>query len=151
MTTHATVATESVPESEFQAIAALGLNFYQQGRLQDAETLFRFLLLLHPNAYYAHAGLGVVAMSQQPPNLAEAYESLSKAAALNADDPSVQASLGEVLLGQAKLKEAALHLRRAVELDSQQNDPGANRARAILHRLSGMADDLRKFKASNAA
>ncbi|HEX3819590.1 MAG TPA: hypothetical protein VHW45_04625 [Candidatus Sulfotelmatobacter sp.] len=145
--------THSVPESQLQAIAALGFNFYQQGRLKEADTAFRFLKLLHPQAYYAHAGLGVVAMAKQPPDLEEACQSLSRAAELNADDASVQASLGEAFLRVGEMEKAAAHLKRAVELDPQQKDPGAARARAILVGLSSIVRQIqeRQVQSGSAA
>jgi len=140
-----------VPESEFQAIAALAYNFYQQGKLQEAETLFRFVQMLNPQAYYAYAGVGVVALAQQPPNLEEAYENLVKAAELNSTDPSVQASLGEVLLRKAEIEQAAVHLRKAIELDPKRKDPGVTRARVILSGLTSVANRLRKVQTGSAA
>ena len=76
------VNTETL-QSQFLAIVALAFNYYQQGKLQEAETIFRGLQLLNPKLYYSYAGLGAIAMSQKPPNLSEAYQNLSKAAELN--------------------------------------------------------------------
>lgn len=142
---------ENATETQFQAIAALAFNFYQQGKLEEAESLFRFLQLVNPKSYYGHAGAGVVAMAQQPPKLEEACEGLSRAAELEPNDASVQASLGEVLLRQGKFEEAAPHFKKAVELDPQQKDPGALRARAVISGLACMAKEIKNIKASSAA
>jgi tetratricopeptide (TPR) repeat protein len=141
----------SVPESELQAIAALGMNYYQQGRLKEAEAVFRFLLVLHPQAYYAHAGAGVVAMSQQPADLQEACQCLSRAAELNPIDASVRASLGEVLLRMGEMEKAAEHLKRSVELDPYKKDSGAARAHAILSGLWTITRQIEKKQKEAAA
>jgi tetratricopeptide (TPR) repeat protein len=133
-------------QSQFLAIVALAFNYYQQGKLHEAETIFRGLQLLNPKLYYSYAGLGAVAMAQKPPNLAEAYQNLSKAAELNPSDPTVQANLGEVLLRQAKFDEAAKYFKKSLELDPQQRDPGANRARAIISGLTAVASEVQRLK-----
>lgn len=135
-----------VTEAQFQAMIALAFNFYQQGKLQEAETLFHGLRLLYPDSYYSYAGLGAIALARKPANLAEAYAHLSKAAELNPNDASVQANVGEVLLRQAKFDEAAKYLKKALELDPHQTDPGANRARAIISGLTAVAGEAQRLK-----
>ena len=144
-------ATDRVTETQFQAIAALAFNYYQQGKLKEAETIFSGLQLLNPNLYYSYAGLGAVAMAKKPADLDKAQANLSKAAQLNPADPSVQANLGEVLLRRAKFDEAAKYFKRALELDPQQKDPGANRARAIISGLTAVAGEVQRLKSKGAA
>jgi len=151
MTQQTGAATAQVTETQCQAIAALAFNYYQQGKIQEAETLFRGLQLLNPKAYYSYAGVGAIALARKPPYLAEAYKNLSKAAELNPTDPSVQANLGEVLLRQAKFEQAAVHFKKALDLDPQQKDPGANRARAIIRGLAAVAKEVERIKSGRAA
>jgi len=134
---------QDFPETEFHAIAVLAFNFYEQGRLEEASSLFRCLQLINPQAYYAHAGVGAVALAKRPPNLDEARENLARAAELNSNDPSVQASLGEVFLWRGEMENAARHLTRAVELDPARKDPGATRARVILSGLSSVVTQIK--------
>jgi len=143
--------TGQITESQSQAVAALAFNYYQQGKLHEAETLFRGLQLLDPQAYYSHAGMGAVALAQSPPRLADAYRHLTKAAELNPDDPSVQTNLGEVLLRQAQPEEAAAHFKKAIELDPKQQDPGAARARAIVSGLTALAGEVKRIRAASSA
>jgi len=128
-----------VSDSQFQSIAAVALNYYQQGKLKEAETIFGGLQLINPKLYYTYAGLGAVALAKQPMDLNSAYMNLSKAAELNPNDASVQANLGEVLLRQGKLEDAKPHFEKAFQLDPGHNDPGANRARAIVGGLNVIA------------
>ena len=61
---------------------------------------------------------------------------------LNRPISTVQANLGEVLLRQGKLEEAKKHLERAFQLDPGHNDPGANRARALVSGLDMIVKEL---------
>jgi Flp pilus assembly protein TadD len=121
-----------VTNAQEQSLAVIGFNFYRQGKTKEAETIFRGLTALDDHSYYGYAGLGAVALAKQPPDLKTAYENLTKAAELNPNDPSVQANLGEVLLRAGKIEEAKKPLEKAFQLDPGHNDPGANRARAIV-------------------
>ena len=42
-----------VDDPQFLAIVALAFNYYQQGKLHEAETIFRGLQLLNPKSYYS--------------------------------------------------------------------------------------------------
>jgi tetratricopeptide (TPR) repeat protein len=131
-----------VSEIKVQALAALGYNHYQQGKLKEAETLFRGVTALDHNSYYGYAGLGAVALAQTQPDLDGAFANLSKAAELNPNDATVQANLGETLLRQGKIKEAKSHLEKAFQLDPGHNDAGANRGRAIIGGLNMIMKEL---------
>ncbi len=133
-----------IPESKIQALAALGYNSYQQGQLKDAETLFRGVAALDRKSYYGYAGLGALALAQRPPDLETAYKNLSKAVELNPNDATVRANLGEVLLRQGKVEEARTHLERAFQLDPGHNDPGANRARAMVGGLNIVVKEVQQ-------
>ncbi len=131
-----------VTDTQIQALAALGYNQYTQGRLEDAEALFRGVSALDPASYFGYAGLGAIALAKRPTDLKTAYDNLSKAAELRPTDATVQANLGEVLLRQGKVDEAKAHLEKAFQLDPGHNDPGANRARAIVGGLDMIVKEL---------
>ncbi|MBI1787448.1 MAG: hypothetical protein HYR60_07850 [Acidobacteria bacterium] len=67
------------------------------------------------------------------------------AAARKPDDASIRANLGEVLLRLARFEEASAEFQRALALAPDGRDPGANRARAILH---GMEVAMRELNAA---
>lgn len=131
-------------ELKLQAIAALGYGLYQQGKYDEATTLFRGVIAADTNCYFGYAGLGAVALASKPPDLATAAENLSKAVELNPNDATVRANLGEVLIRQGKLEEAKTHLERAFQLDPGHNDPGANRARALVAGLDMIMKEVQK-------
>jgi tetratricopeptide (TPR) repeat protein len=135
-------AVLGVPETKIQALAALGYNHYQQGKLKDAKTLFDGVTALDNRSYLGYAGLGAVALASTPPDLASAHANLAKAVELNPNDASVQANMGEVLLREGKVEEAKEHLEKAFQLDPGHNDPGANRARAIVGGLDMIVKEI---------
>lgn len=134
-----------VTEQQIEAIAAVGYNLYQQGKLDDAETVFRGLAATDNKSAYGYAGLGAVAMAKRPSDLPTAYENISKAAELAPHDPTILANLGEVLLRQGKFAEAGQQFKKALELDPDSKDPGANRARAILSGLNAIASEVQRL------
>jgi len=135
-----------ISQRQIQGIAALGYNLYQQGKLKEAETIFRGLVATDDKSYYGYAGLGAIQLAKNPPDLKKAQEYLSKAAQLNPEDASVQANLGEVLLRQAKFDDSAKLFKKAIELDPKQQDPGANRARAIVSGLNTVITELQRIE-----
>jgi Flp pilus assembly protein TadD len=134
-----------VTPTQLQAIAAVGYNLLQSGKLKESETVFRGLIATDDKEFYGYAGLGAVALSKKPPDLTGAHENLTKAATLNPNDATVQANLGEALLRQAKFEEAAQVLKKAIELDPQQKDPGANRARALVSGLTTVITEVKRM------
>jgi len=133
-----------VSDAQIQSLAALAFQMYQQGQMKAAETLFQGVTALNDKSYYGYAGIGAIALAKRPPDLATAYKNLSKAADLNPSDASVQANLGEVLLRQEKIGEARTHLEKAFQLDPGHNDPGANRARALVGALNVVVKEVQK-------
>jgi tetratricopeptide (TPR) repeat protein len=121
-----------ITDNQVKAIVALGYNKYQQGKLDDANTMFRGAAALDTSNYLGFAGAGAVALARKPADLEAAYTNLSKAAELKPDDATIQANLGEVLLRQGKLEEAKVPLEKAFSLDPDHKDAGVNRARALV-------------------
>jgi tetratricopeptide (TPR) repeat protein len=135
--------------THLDAIAVLGSNLYEQGRLSEAATIFEGLLALDGNNYYGHAGMGALALSEE--KLDEALQYLKTASRLNPNDPTVHANLGETLFLKAQFKEAAVELEMALKLNPDGRDPGANRARGILQGVQAAmneADLLNKLPAT---
>ena len=137
-------AVVGLSETQIKAFAALGFTLYQQGKMHEAENIFRGLIALDDHIYYGHSGLGAIALAQEPPDLETAHRSLSKAASLNPSDPTTLANLGETLLRQGKFEEAAKTLEKSFKLDPNGKDPGANRARAIVGGIQMIAREVEK-------
>ena len=123
--------TFGLAKQEIEAIAILGFQLYEQGKVADAECIFNGLIALDSHVYYGYAGLGALALAEE--KLDEASRWLTRATELNPQDPTVHANLGEALLRQSRFEEAAAEFQTALALDPKEGDPGANRARAILN------------------
>jgi tetratricopeptide (TPR) repeat protein len=140
-----------VNETQLKSIVALGYNKYQQGKLDDANTMFRGAAALDANNYLGFAGAGAVALARKPADLEAAYTNLSRAAELKPDDASIQANLGETLLRQGKVLEAKEHLEKAFALDPNHKDPGVNRARALVSGIDAIIQEAQRRKEAGLA
>lgn len=127
-------------KQEIEAIAVIGFQLYEQGKVGDAELIFNGLIALDSHVYYGYAGLGALALAEE--KLDDATRWLTRAAELNPEDPTVHANLGEAFLRQARVEEAAAEFQQALTLDPGAADPGANRARAILNGMKSILEKL---------
>jgi Flp pilus assembly protein TadD len=128
-------------KEQLDAIAVIGLRAYEDGRNGDARAIFEGLIRLDDTLYYGYAGLGAIDLREG--NLQGALEHLRKAAERNPNDASVHTNLGETLLRLTSFADSAQEFRKAMELDPQGHDPGANRARAILNGIEAALLSLR--------
>jgi len=131
-------------QAQIDGFASLGYNLYQQGKFDDAKKMFEGLAAIEPESFYGYAGLGALALAKDPPDLDTALTNLQKAAELNPNAASIHANLGEALLRQAKLQEAVAEFHKAIELDPEKKDSGANRARAIITGLKVATEEFKK-------
>jgi len=131
-------------EQQVQGFASLGYNLYEQGKFDDAQKVFLGLTAVDPTSAFGFAGLGAIALAKQPPELDTAIVNLKKAAELDAKNPTIHANLGEALLRKAQLQEAAAEFHKAMDLDPEKKDAGANRARAIVSGLKVATEEYKK-------
>ena len=132
-------------EPQIQSIAVIGFQAYEQGRNDQARTIFEGLTALDSKSYFGYAGLGAMAMADG--DLDAAVEQLNLAIERNSNDPSVYANLGETLIRQGKVEEGMAAFQTALELDPDGVDPGANRARAMLRGISLVIEEAEKLEA----
>ncbi|MFN0171782.1 MAG: tetratricopeptide repeat protein [Bryobacteraceae bacterium] len=135
-------------EEQIQGIAAIGYQLYEQGKMEQAAEIFRGLMSLDTTSYLGFAGMGAVALAQEPPALDSAVTFLKRATELNSTDPSIFANLGEAYLRQGKFDEAAATFEKALDLDPEEEDAGANRARAIIDGMEIVIGELQKMEQS---
>jgi tetratricopeptide (TPR) repeat protein len=124
------------------AFSALGLQLFQQGRMEDAAIVFQGIIALDEHSYIGHAGMGALALAQNPPDLKMAVYSLQLAAHFNPHDPNVHANLGEALLRSARFDQAAAAFARALALDPDQVHAGTKRAHAIIRAIDLIAENV---------
>ncbi len=129
-------------KNELNAIEVLGFELYQQGRTEEARTIFDGLIALDERMYQGYAGKGALALAEE--NLDEAANWLMQALERSSSDPTVHANLGETLLRLGRFDQAAAELGKALALDPEGKHPGANRARAILAGMKSIMENLEK-------
>lgn len=141
LTTETTLAqTLGVSAEQRLSIAQLAHDFHEQGRLEDARTLFAGLVGLDEGDFYGQAGLGAVLLDLD--QIADSITHLEKAIALWPQEAGAHACLGEAYLHQARFEEAAREMRIAIELDPKEEHAGAGRARGILGSLDTLIDEV---------
>jgi len=137
-----------ISEEQLEGIASMGYRLYEDGKFDEAAVIFQGLTVIARESYYGYAGLGAIALAKTPPDLDGALPNLTIAAELNPDSPTVHANLGEALLRHRKFDEAAAEFRKALDLDPEKKDAGANRARAIIEGLRVVTAELKKMAAA---
>ena len=115
---------------EWAALLVTAHNFLSQGRLKEATRIFEGLVVVDSRNPYIQGTLGSIYQKQQRYELA--LIRYNNALALNPDDMSALCNRGEILLNLGKFQEAAMDLRRAIELDPGKKDGAANRARLLV-------------------
>jgi protein O-GlcNAc transferase len=105
-------------------------SFYRQGRLGDAEGLYRAVLVEAPNHFDALHILGMIAF--QKGQHASALELIDRAIAINPNFAMAHFNRGLFLHVLGRLKDALLSYDRAVELKPDYLEALSNRGTALL-------------------
>jgi tetratricopeptide (TPR) repeat protein len=100
---------------QWTALLVAGYNFFRQGRLEEAATIFEGLVILDSHNPYIQGVLGSIYQKQELYGLA--LIRYNNALALNPADISALSNRGEILLKLGKFQEAAQDFKRAIELD----------------------------------
>lgn len=122
------VVNENSPEALFK----LANGYYEAGKLDDAVTAYQKAIQLNPAYDAAYANLGAVYYAQQ--KLTQAEEAYAKANALSPGDADIIYNLGAIYLqqavstatgvpDQAKLDQALVQIKKAIELKPQLAEP----------------------------
>jgi tetratricopeptide (TPR) repeat protein len=122
--------TLRMSKEEFLAIGEIGAMFYEQGNLDKAQMIFEGLIEIDPGSDAAHSALGALLTKKRDDETALIH--LNKSVELNNLQIAPFVNRAEVLLRQSCFEAAVADLKRAIELDPQEKDAGANRARAMV-------------------
>lgn len=120
---------EGITAEEIYGIADMGYTLLEQGKIDDAQTIFEGLEVYNPYDAYFHSVLGSI--YQQKGEEDNALEEYAMAIELYPEDINSCVNRGEILLNQGKVDEAAEHFKRAIELDPDGKDPMGLRAQAL--------------------
>lgn len=123
------------------AWANQGYFFYNQGKYEEAETIFKGLVALNDQIAYYHTALGSIYEAQTKYD--EALEEFNTALELDSEDICALVNRGEIRLRKGQVLEAAEDFRKGIELDEAKlaeqikrkekptPDPAAQRAKAL--------------------
>jgi tetratricopeptide (TPR) repeat protein len=114
---------------EMLEMAIVGFSQYEQGRYDEAQTIFTGLMELDPNESYYRTALGAVFLAKE--DLEAAERCFNHAIKLNPKEIASFVNRGEVYLRQGKVMEAAIDFKAAVDLDPTGKDPLSHRARVL--------------------
>lgn len=114
---------------EAYSIAELGYTFMEQGRLNEAQTVFQGLVISNPYDAYFHTVLGSIYQKQE--NVDGALEEYSIAIGLDPANMEAYVNRGELLIRKGNFEYAAADFKNAIQLDPDGQSPSANRARAL--------------------
>jgi Flp pilus assembly protein TadD len=115
---------------------------FKHGRIEEAEQIFRSLLILdHRNAYF-HAMMGAIMQKKKRP--VEAILEYTRALQINGKDISTLVNRGEIYLRHRNFKKAAEDFKNAILLDMSGRNLWANRARSLVIALKRSMDAGKK-------
>ncbi|MCX5757044.1 MAG: tetratricopeptide repeat protein, partial [Candidatus Hydrogenedentes bacterium] len=126
-------------------LTALGVRTYvQTATWRDTIALFEHSLLIEPDNYRAHKGLGV-AYADERKQYDKAAEHCSRAVALDPNDPSLHYNLGNAYMGLGRLEEAVASYRKALQMDANLSDTQYNLGIGVA-RLKRYAEAVKAFQ-----
>ena len=102
---------------------------HRQGRLAEAEALYRGVLARHPASFDALHMLGVIQAQQR--NYPEAIALLSRALEVRPGDAAAHCNLGKALRGAGQPRDAVASYDRALGIDPANPDALCNRGHAL--------------------
>lgn len=117
---------------------------HQAGNLREAESIYKEILDVHPENFYALHYLGV--FYTQLGNFDLAIELIQKALNINPSDPHAQYNLGIALQGKGRIDDAIIAFQKTVQMNPENADACVNLG--IIHkekkRLNEATDSFRK-------
>ena len=115
-------------------VAAIGMEYLTNGKLTEAELVFRGLMAMDPYEPFYFAALGSVHQRREEWPDAEAWYSraIEASAEKNEHNPAARANRGEVRLMMERLEDAVEDLTTAIQEDPEFTEPTTERARVLL-------------------
>jgi len=120
----------NISPQEFVEMGRVGAMYYQQGNFEKARQIFEGLVELDPESAAAHSALGGLLTLQQDDE--KAVRHLNRSIEIDPSQIAPYVNLGEINIRRQKIEDAVANLKKAIELDPEEQDAGANRARAMV-------------------
>lgn len=103
-------------KNPLQALFQTAIDHHQEGRLAEAEKLYREILIQAPDAAIIHVNLAMIYTDQQPDLAVKHY---STAARLQPEDPDILFNLGLILKKMGRLNQAKSRFRQGLALSPE--------------------------------
>jgi predicted O-linked N-acetylglucosamine transferase (SPINDLY family) len=147
---HGAVVTETaVPKAEPQAVSLqAALEHHQQGRLDEAEALYREIVCLQPEHVDALQLLATIAAQRK--DFAEAVSLFNQAFAINPSHPLLLNNLGNALQALKRYDEAIVNYDRALALNPAYAEAHFNRG-VVLKELKRCDEAIMSYDKAIAA
>jgi tetratricopeptide (TPR) repeat protein len=135
---------KGVSRDKMYRLADAGYVKLVHGRLDEAEDIFKALMILDHRNPYVHAVMGTI--HQKRGRLVEAIMEYSRALQMDKGDVASYVNRGEIYLLTKKFRRAAADFREAILLDPYGLNNWANRARSLVIALKRNIDKVRNQK-----
>lgn len=139
---------EGMSMEEAYAIADLGYTLFEQGRYDDAQTVYEGLVIGNPYDAYFHTMLGAIYAKKNMHE--EAAEEYSIAIELDPKNISALVNRGELLLQHGEFEYAMEDLKKAIDLDPKAENPSGIRARALAAATAAIIKEVMEKKGKGA-
>ena len=123
---------------DLAGLAEIGYNLLQQGKLEDALTIYQGVYALDSKSQWGASSIGCI--YQRMGRDEDAMKLYNEALQIDPNDIHVLANRGELLFRRGRLLEAAEDFKRAIELDPHGRNPAAQRARVIVLAVMELVD-----------
>jgi predicted Zn-dependent protease len=119
-----------ITSKQTAVLITIGFRLYQQGRLNSARKIFSGLDVLAPKNAYVLGILGSIDQKQN--RYDKAITRYSAALKVTPVNLNLLTNRAECFLKIGKIQEAAVDLKKVIELDKNQTHPAANRSRLLV-------------------
>lgn len=129
---------------EAYAFAELAYTLFEQGKYDEAQTIFEGLVISNPYDAYFHAMLGAIYARKDMQE--EAAEEYSIAIELDPENIAAHVNRAEILLQHGEFELAMEDLKAAIKLDPNGEDPAGLRARALAGATAAIIEEVLQQK-----
>jgi tetratricopeptide (TPR) repeat protein len=131
---------------EAYAFAELGYTQFEQGRYDEAQSIFEGLVISNPYDAYFHTMLGAIYARKDMQE--EAAEEYTIAIELDPENIAAHVNRAEILLQHGEFEIAMNDLRAAIKLDPKGEDPSGIRARALAAATAAIIEEILEQRAA---
>lgn len=132
----------ALSSDDMERFLDIGFRFYEQGKYNEARSIFSGLIALDPWIGYSYVALGVVFLAEE--NMEKAREHFDLAISVNPKEMTAYLNRGELSLREGNLADAEKDLKQAFALHSNPQDVFAQRASILLNAIQQIKDGAAK-------